>query len=160
MRPSSACVERAIESHRAPAVVAHFDDFCRKALVERDPRARLRAPAGLCERAPEPGAGFLRRQEKDFDEAPLRVATVEPRGPHGDVVPHEEISCAEKLGNLFEPPVLHRSAASIENQQAARPSRPRLLRDPLRGQVVVEEVDAHGSERIAGGLSPTVTGEG
>ena len=114
-------VERSIESHGAPAVTAHFDDFPAKALVERDPRTRLRASAGLRERVPVPGAGILRRQKKDLDEATLRVAAVEPRGPHGDVVAHEKISCPENLGYLLEPPVLDRAACSVRGLTGGSP---------------------------------------
>ncbi len=89
------------------------------------------------------GVGVLWREEKDLDEASGRIAAVEARRADGHVVAYEEVARAQKPGELGEPVMRGLAASAVEDQEATRSPRPRLLGDALGGQVVVEEVDAH-----------------
>jgi hypothetical protein len=88
-------------------------------------------------------SGVPRFEEEDLDEALLGVAAIEPRGPDPDVVADQEIARAQKLRQVGEPPVPELSGLAIQDEQAALPPRPGLLRDAVGRQLVVEEGDAH-----------------
>ena len=150
-------VERAVEGHGASPVLCDVDDLGAQVLVEEDPPALPGAASRLGEREPAGAVRVLLSEEKDLDEPPRGVAAVEPRRPNAHVVANEEVSVAQEIRKLREAPVPDLAGRAIERHQAARSARPRLLRDPLRRKLVVEEIDAHGRKGSAGGASPEVT---
>ena len=90
-----------------------------------------------------------RREQEDLDQASFRVAAVEARRPDAHVVAHQEVAGREKIRQLRESARARSRRSAVEDEQPARAARPRLLRDPLRGQLVVEEVDAHGGRVVS-----------
>jgi hypothetical protein len=146
-------VEGGIEEHGSGAVGRDVDDFGRDGRIEDDAPAGTGASAGFREREPAAAAVADRPEEEDLDETVLGVAAVEPGGSDADVVADEKIAGKEKLGQIREAPMCHDARPPVEREQAARAARPRLLGDPIGGEVIVESVDAHGGK----GMSPEVT---
>ncbi len=84
-------------------------------------------------------------EQEDLDAAALGVLSVEPRVADAHVVAHEEVARRKQPGQVREGAVRDRPRRSVENQEPALSPRPGGLRDPLGGQVIVEEIDAHGA---------------
>jgi hypothetical protein len=64
------------------------------------------------------------------------------------VVDDEDVGGREKPGKVREGPVRDGARRAIERQEPARPAGPRLLRDAIRGQLVIEEVRSQARKRI------------
>ena len=137
-----------VESHFAPAVRADRRDNGRESVLEADPPPLLRAPARLRQGFPFPAAVRGRAQQEDLDQSALFVPPIETREPDADVVSHEQVAAAQELRELGEPPVLDGAGSAVEHEQPARPAGPRLLRDQVRREKVIEEGYLHGPRVI------------
>ena len=137
-------VERPLEEDLAFPVIADAVHDRRKALRESDSKSGLRPAPGPGQRQPH-SAGVERPQEKDLDQAVLRVPAEEARRPDSHVVSNEDVAGSEKVRQVGKGAVLDRPGPPVEDEQAARPPLAGLLRDSAGRQVVVEEIDAHGA---------------
>ncbi len=140
-------IERPVERHGALSALG-IDrlDARREVLLEANRAAGLRAPSRLRQGSPAPGVrrvGTLRPEQEDLDEAALGVPAVEPRRADPHVVTDEKVALAEQLREIGESAVRDRAVLARHHEEPAPAAGPRLLRDPIDRQLVVEERDAH-----------------
>ena len=136
-------IHLAIEAHLAFSVLVNFRHDGREVILEAHGPALLRAPAGPGQRFPVAATlGDLAEQE-DLDRPPLFVASLQPRREDSHVVADEQVARAKQLRKVGKPPVRDVSGLPIEDEQPAGAARPRLLRNQVRREEVVEEIDAH-----------------
>ena len=140
-------IERPVERHGALSALG-IDrlDARREVVLEANRAPGLRAPSRLRQGSPAPGVrrvGTLRPEQEDLDEAALGVPAVEPRRTDPHVVTDEKVALAEQLREIGESAVRDRAVLARHHEEPAPAAGPRLLRDPIDRQLVVEERDAH-----------------
>ncbi len=133
----------AIELDEPPRFAVHVEDGAADLSVEPDRAAGLRATARLRESEPSAAVGSVRAKEEDLDQPVPLVAAEEPGLADLDVVTHEQFARLQELRQLAEGTMRDRPGLSIERQEPARAARPRILRNTLRRQFVVEDIDSH-----------------
>ena len=139
----------------APAVVADvLDDLALDALREAD-RAVPSSRGGRASRARSSGGGRRRaaRGERSRRAGPPRRGPRAARCGRGRRCGRARRPAREAPGNPRSVRCDTAPVRAIEHEEAARPARPRLLRDPVRRQEVVEEVGAQELSAVSYQLS-------
>ena len=94
------------------------------------------------------GRGALERlMEGDLDLRPA-ARSEQPRRDHAGVVEHQQVARAKQRRQIAHTAILERLRS--DHQQAGGISRPhRILRDQLRREDEIEQIDAHGGASLA-----------
>ena len=86
-------------------------------------------------------AGGGQRQQQALDRAAARHAVAEqPRREDAGVVDDEQVAAAKEASDVGDACVLDLARRTMQDQQARRPTRRRLLRDQFFGKLEIEVV--------------------
>ena len=118
--------------------------------IEAHLGARLQLLAGMHQRIALHGtvaAGGGQRQQQALDRSAARHAAAEQtRREDAGVVDDEQIAAAKEASDVGDACVLDLARRTMQDQQARRSTRRRLLRDQFFGKLEIEVVYAHADQ--------------
>ena len=140
-RPKNFCSSTSATSAPARSIEAHLG-------------AGLQLLAGMHQRIALHGtvaAGGGQRQQQALDRSAARHAAAEQtRREDAGVVDDEQIAAAKEASDVGDACVLDLARRTMQDQQARRSTRRRLLRDQFLGKLEVEVVNAHAADSCHG----------